>query len=156
VEKSKFVEQIMVQPTEAYPLASAVDLSVKESPVTAVCPNATLPNKQGDRNRRYQGDALDHPKAGRQKLDPKNRINLEKTALPKGLLSKKPKIPANSTRVVLQQLGKAEKYAPSPPRKAPKSPCSRKESLDKLPKKQFDLKYAKTRWARNKLVRNET
>jgi hypothetical protein len=60
---------------------------------------------------------VDHPKVPRQKLSPKNRIFLDKTALPKGLLSKNPEKPANSTRVVMEQFGKPEKYALSPARK---------------------------------------
>jgi hypothetical protein len=37
-----------------------------------------------------------------------------------------------------------EKYAPYPPRKATKSPCSRKEEFDATQKKQIDPRHAQT------------
>jgi hypothetical protein len=58
---------------------------------------------------------LNHPKVIREKLGPKNCVTIENKALPKGLLSKTPKIPANSTRVVMEQFVFLEKYAPYPP-----------------------------------------
>jgi hypothetical protein len=73
---------------------------------------------------------MNHPKVGREKLDPKNRLTLEKTAPPKIFEQENPEFPRVSTRVVMEQFIKPEKYAPYPPRKATKSPVSRKEGFD--------------------------
>jgi hypothetical protein len=118
--------------------------SVKESPIPAICSNTALPENRRIEIEEIKVKHMDHPKVLREKLDPKNHINPEKTTLPKGLLSKKPKSPENSTRVIMEQFGKREKYAPYPPRKASKSPVHAERKFRPTQKKQIDHKYAKT------------
>jgi hypothetical protein len=82
------------------------------------CPNPGITErKRGIEICKKMDTQPNHPKAGREKLNPKNRLTSEKTTLPKGLLSKNLKTSENSDRVVMQQFINIEKYAPSPPRK---------------------------------------
>jgi hypothetical protein len=64
-------------------------------------------------------------------------------ALPKILDQENREFPRVSTGGEMEQFVFLEKYAPSPPRKAAKSPYSRKEGFDQPQMKQIDRKYAK-------------
>jgi hypothetical protein len=144
VEIPRFVEQKKVRPTKATRLGSVVDLFMTESPSQPSIPTRPYPTDREVEIGDIKATQLDHPKVGRQKLDPKSPLTLDKTAPPKISEQENREFPRVSTRVVMEQFIFLEKYAPYPPRKASNRQCSRKKDFDVPPKKQIDLRYAKT------------
>jgi hypothetical protein len=111
----------MVRPTKASRLGSIVDLSVKEFRSQPSIPTRPSPTHREVEIEDLKAMQLDHPKVVRQKLAPKNPLTPEKMVLPKISEQENREFTRVSTRVVMEQFGKPEKFAPYPPRKAKKS-----------------------------------